>query len=306
MEDLLERAFSTKLNRSKILWDSHPLPKFLPISLTGEKCALNCDHCRGRYLRDMISVGDAEDLYRTCVSLDSRDAWGVLLSGGYNEGGYVPFEPFLDAIARIKRDTELFVSVHSGPVPESLARDLGDAGVDSVYFNLIDDDETIKSKLGIDRTVGDYKRSLGLFAREIPHVAPHLLLGLSGEDLQPERKALEALSDTEICTLVFLILIPPSDFDSKEYAIPPPEDIAEFIAESRIRFPEIPLALGCMRPRGGERVDTEIGAIKAGIDRVELASKSALESASRMGLRVQKLEACCGVPESLIENRGDT
>lgn len=299
MDDLLRRALSAKLDRSEILWESRPEPNFPAISLTGDECALNCDYCEGRYLEGMMSVGNPQELYEICISLDSNGAHGVLLSGGYNEDGHVPFEPFLDTISDIDAETGLFVSVHSGLVSDGLAQELGSAGIDLVDFDFITDDATIRSRLEMEKTATDYKRSLNLVVREIPHVAPHILLGLSGKNLLAEREALTALSDVEISALVFLVIIPP-DFSPEEYSVPSPEEVGKFVARARLDFPEIPLALGCMRPRNEERKVLETKAIEAGIDRIVLPSKEALKAAREKGLKIRKLEACCSVPDSVI------
>ncbi|MBC7219861.1 MAG: radical SAM protein, partial [Hadesarchaea archaeon] len=60
--------------------------------------------------------------------MSSKGAVGVLLSGGFNAEGYVPFEPFLDTIEKIKEQTGLFISAHTGLVPEWLAKEIGSAG----------------------------------------------------------------------------------------------------------------------------------------------------------------------------------
>lgn len=301
MHDTQERAFLTKIDRDRNIWDSHPKPYFPSISLTGGFCALNCDYCKGRYLLDMISADDPENLYDTCVSLEADGARGVLLSGGYNKEGYLPIEPFLDSITRISQETNLFLSVHPGLVSDGLARKLGDAGIDLVDFNFIVDEEVIIRRNGIQKAPKDYKNTLNSLLNEISHVAPHILLGLSREGLKAGRLALNALSGKKISALVFLIIIPPSSSQSKNYEIPKPKQVGRLIAEARLNFPDIPLSLGCMRPRDTHRVETEIEAVRSGIDRIVLSSKESMQVARELGLEVHRLEACCAVPETIAE-----
>ncbi len=73
--------------------------------------------------------------------------------------------------------------------------------------------------------------------------------------------------------------------------------MGKFIAEARLEFPEIPLALGCMRPKDSMRVETERKAIEAGVDRVVLPSEEAADFARDRGLDIRRMEACCSVPE---------
>lgn len=299
MDDLFKFSLPVKLERSEVLWTFQPHSGFSTISLTGNECALDCEFCRGQYLEDMESITDPDELYNACLSLDSNGNKGVLLSGGYNEEGYIPFEPFLDSIDRVKEETNLFVSVYSGYMPPDLVRALGDAGVDGVDFQFISDDEKIQSELGLDKTAEDYRKTFELFLDEIPHVAPHILLGLSGGSLEAEKKALNSLFDTGISALVFLVMIPP-DTPSENYVVPSTERIGEIIAEARLGHPRTPLALGCMRPRGSARSDIETRAIEAGVDRIVLPSGEALETARDLGLEVRELGACCSIPENKV------
>lgn len=297
--DLFKSSSSVKLERSEVLWAFFPHPSFPSVSLTGNKCALNCEFCRGQYLKEMKSITDPDELYNTCLSLDSNGSRGVLLSGGYNEEGYIPFEPFLDSISKIKKETGLFLNIHSGYMPPDLVRALSESGIDGVDFQFISDDETIQSELGLDRTAEDYKKTFELFLEEIPYVAPHILLGLSGGRLRVEEKALKEFSNLRISALVFLVMISP-DSPSGNYEIPSTEKIGEIIAEARLNYPRTPLALGCMRPKGDSRTEIESRAIEAGVDRIVLPSNEALETARDIGLKVRKLETCCSIPENKV------
>ena len=84
------------------------------ISLTGTKCALRCDHCYGRILESMISVPEPNDLQTLCRKLDDDGNIGVLLSGGSDKSGFLPWNTYLDAIHWIKCHTGLKISIHTG------------------------------------------------------------------------------------------------------------------------------------------------------------------------------------------------
>ncbi len=300
-DQLQSRAFAVKLERSPILWASYPNPKFSTISITGERCALDCKHCGGHYLKHMISCPTPSSLHETCLNLAANGTRGVLISGGYNEEGWVPLEGFLEAIAGVKHETGLFLNVHTGLVPPRTARGLGEAGVDMVSFDVIGSDETVELVLGIRRRVKDYERTLRTLTREIPHVVPHICVGLHEGKLKGERKALSVLADVDISALVFLIIIPTPGTSFEKVQSPSPTEVCELIAEARLTFPEIPLALGCMRPRDDGRVETELQAIRAGIDRIVLPSAEAVGAARKMGLEVKQLGACCAVPDDVAE-----
>lgn len=301
MKELVERSFSLKRELSEVLWEVYPHPKFPSISITGAECSLNCDFCGGKYLEDMRSAEDPDRLYEICRSLDSQGCGGVLLSGGFNDRGYVPFEPFVEAIERIDRDTDLFLSMHPGLLPRNLSSDLSDAGMECVYFDLIADDGLIGDRMGLDRTVEDYERVLNGLMEDFSYVSPHVLLGLS-DSLKSERKVLDSFSGYDFSVLVFLVLIPQRSDES----FPSPEEVREYLAEARQKFPETPIALGCMRPRNEGRKRMEINAIAAGVDRIVQPSEEAKKIARKAGLEVHRVDACCGVPESLVRKwQGD-
>ncbi len=296
VEELQRDAFRTKFARDPTFFACYPHPKFPTISITGERCALNCKHCGGRYLKAMISCPSPEVFYLTCEKIARNGARGVLVSGGYNEEGWVPFEDFIDAIERIKLETGLFLNVHTGLVPGWIARELGRAGVDMASFDLIGDDETIELILGMDKTVGDYRRALEALEREIPNVVPHVCVGLHAGELRGELTALEIAAGSNCSALVLLALVPTVGTKFEGADPPMPAAIGEMVARARLRLPRATLALGCMRPRGAERVEIEQQALRSGIDRIEIPDGRTIEAARAMGLEVKRLEACCAVP----------
>jgi len=296
---LQKRALETKLRRDPTFWACYPHPRFPTLSITGEACALRCKHCGGRYLQHMFPCPRPDVLRKTCLELAENGARGVLLSGGYNEDGYVPFEPFIDEIERVKRETGLFMSAHTGLMPSWLAREIGRAGVDLADFDLIGDDETIKLVLGIERTVWDYRRTLMELGRWLPHVVPHVCIGLHAGELRGELTALEIAADSNCSTLVLLVLTPTVGTKFEEVDPPTPAAVGEVVARARLRLPGATLALGCMRPRGVERAEIELQAFRSGIDRVEIPEQRTIDAARSMGLDVKRLDACCAVP---IEN----
>ena len=65
--------------------------KYPAISITGSQCALSCDHCQGKILEGMISAGTSGPLIEKCIDLANRGAQGVLISGGCDEEGRLPW-----------------------------------------------------------------------------------------------------------------------------------------------------------------------------------------------------------------------
>lgn len=291
-----EQALKTKLAKNPTFYACYPHPIFPTISITGDSCAFRCKHCGGQYLKQMMHCPTPDVLRKTCFKLVSEGARGVLLSGGYNEEGYVPFEPFLDAIEKVKRETGLFISAHTGLMPGWLVREIGKAGVDLADFDLIGDDGTIKEVLGIERKVEDYRQTLIELGRWLPHVVPHICIGLHAGELRGELAALDIVADLNFSTLVLLVLNPTTGTRFEDVNQPAPQVIGELVARARLRLPKATLALGCMRPRGIDRGKIELQALQSGIDRVEIPERRTIEAARAMGLNVKRLEACCAVP----------
>lgn len=299
MVDSEESAISVKLERDKTLGVSRPSPGYPSISITGGKCDLECPHCEGLYLNGMMQADEPEALYETLSRLSREGARGALLSGGFNRNGYVPFSPYLDVIKKIKDETDLYISVHPGLMPGNLVKDLARAGVDMASFDLVGDDSTIELISGIDKTTENYRETLEHLVDNMPRVVPHICLGLHEGVLKGESKALEIAGNYDISALVFLVLRPTPGTPFEEVEPPSPEKVGAFISKARVLFPEIPLSLGCMRPRGEMRTDYEIKVLEAGIDRIELPSPEALEKATDLGLEPKEFDACCAVPEEL-------
>ncbi|MEW6592401.1 MAG: radical SAM protein [Candidatus Hadarchaeota archaeon] len=259
---------------------------------------MSCKHCNRHYLEGMISCSSPDMLFKKCAKLASGGARGVLLSGGYNSEGYVPFEPFLDAIAKAKSKTGLFISVHTGIAPGWLANELGHAGVDQADFDVIGNDATIKFVLGLDKKVEDYRRSIKALDRTLPHVAPHVCVGVHGGQLRGELKALELASEVNPSVVVLLSLVPTPGTSFEEIKPVSSADFEKIVTAARTTLPEAEMALGCMRPRHN-REKLELAAIIAGADRIEIPSMKTIMAAERMGLQVRRLNACCSVPPEL-------
>lgn len=296
------KALSVKLKHRRELLACYPHPAFTTISITGGDCALSCKHCGRHYLKSMISCTTPATLYEKCLELSSKGAVGVLLSGGFNVEGYVPFEPFLDTIEKIKEQTTLFISAHTGLVPEWLAKEMGRAGVDLADFDLVGDDSTIKSVLGLQKTVKDYRSSLSSLTKHISYVVPHICVGLHFGKLLGEFRALELASEAKPSLLVLLVLSPTSGTVFEKLAPPSVEVFKKVAIEARLMFPGIDIALGCVRPRFHNRHELELAALQSGVDRIELPDERTLEAARKMGMVVKRLHACCSVPDDVVQS----
>jgi hypothetical protein len=127
---------------------------------------------------------------------------------------------------------------------------------------------------------------------------PHICIGLHAGEIKGEREALELASEISPKALVLLVLVPTIGTKFEHINGPSSMEVGELIAETRLKFPNTTLALGCMRPRNVKRVELELQALRSGVDRIEIPHKQTLKAAREFGLQVGRLDACCAVPMS--------
>jgi uncharacterized radical SAM superfamily protein len=271
--------------------------KYPAISITGSECALKCDHCQGRILACMDDVSDTQRLVERCRQLAAGGALGVLISGGCDPAGKLPWEPFLPAIRRIKAETGLFISVHSGLVSPEDAQGLKDAGVDQALIDLIGDDDTLRRVYHVPFGVERIEASLAALERAGLPMVPHLVCGLHYGEIRGERRAIEMLKAYAVPQLVFVSLMGIPRTPMWRLAPPAAEAVAGLIAEARLALPDTLISLGCARQRGNIALETL--AIDAGVNRLALPSEEALCHAQGYGLKIDYRPTCCSVASDI-------
>lgn len=279
LEEKLARAWKVRRANfpDEITW-SYPLDTAV-LSLTGRQCALDCAHCGGHYLGGMRPIWEAEpDGSTSC-----------LISGGCDPTGRVPVLAHLDAVRAWRTDRTM--NWHVGFVTEGEMQTLAPL-VDTVSFDFVGDDETIREVYGMDRTVEDYVETYRLLRRHA-RTLPHITLGLRGGELGHELPALELLQELGADGLVLLVFIPTPGTRYADCAPPAPAVVADFMAEARVRFADVPIYLGCMRPKGTYRNELDPLAVRAGMNVVVSPSRPARELAAELGLSARKMRECC-------------
>lgn len=266
------------------------------VSITGARCELMCDHCRGRLLEPMIAADEPEALLDTCLALERRGHYGVLISGGCRRDGSLPWEPFLPTIRAVKDKTRLFISVHAGFINPTDAAGLKQAGVDQALVDVVGDDGTLHRichvPFGVERIAAGLA---ALQAAGLPIVA-HVVCGIDYGRIKGERRALDMIAGFKVAQVVILNLMGLPGTPVQAVDPPAPEEVAEMIAIARLRMPSSPISLGCARTRGSDRLD--VLAVDAGVNRMALPSDEAIERAKSYGLDIRYQKSCCSVPEA--------
>jgi lipoyl synthase len=267
---------------------------YAALSITGRRCALMCDHCQGKILATMMPGEDPDALLNRCVQLNDRGFHGVLLSGGCDTRGALPWERFHATIARIKARTGLHISVHSGLVTVEQARSLKAAGVDQALIDVVGSDDTFRRIYHLDNGTGRIRKAMEALEKADLPMVPHIVCGIDYGRIIGERQAVAMISGFRVALVVVVGLMKLSGVPASQVAPPTAEAIAEIIAETRHRLPETPVSLGCARQRGNTRL--EILAIDAGVTRMALPSEEAVAHARQRGLRIAYQRTCCSLP----------
>ena len=272
----------------------HSSPNAFPsISITGSSCALKCKHCNGKVLDTMVPALTPEQLFDVCAKLKNNGAVGCLISGGCLPDGSVPIDEFVDAIAKIKKKLGLTVVTHTGVIDYSTAKKLKEAGVDAALIDIIGSDETIREVYRLDVSVEDYDRSLRAFHKSgIPFV-PHVLVGLHYGELKGELEALKTISRYSPSAVITIAFMPIRGTPMEKVIPPEPEDIARILVSAKLLMPKIPLVLGCMRPKGEHRINTDMLAVRAGVNGIAFPVEEAIRLAESMNLETSFSSLCC-------------
>jgi len=299
IESVLNYAYKLKVqnfgNRLKVYIPNNNFPA---ISITGSECALNCEHCNKKYLENMKPLLTNRDLKQFLINLHKEGGVGALISGGCDPNGAVPLKEFLNTIKEVKQQTNLIINIHTGLINENTARQLTDTTADIISFDINMDEKIIQDIYHLDKTVEDYKHSLELLQKNNLNIVPHVCFGLYYGKIHDELKSIKFIKESILnpSLIVIIALIPPKNSD---FEIPKPEDISKLIAVTRIIFPQTEISLGCMRPRGSVKKEIEILALKAGITRIEIPSKTTLQWMKKYDPKVsfEFYSACCAIPE---------
>jgi uncharacterized radical SAM superfamily protein len=242
----------------------------------------------------MIQVTEPDDLIQKAVYLQKRGAHGLLLSGGSDRQGRLPWKKYGHAIREVTETTGLFLSAHVGFPDLETCRELKKSGVRQALIDVMGDEETafrVYHLTGL-QTVRDTLESISQSGLQL---APHIVAGLHYGRIKGEEEALQMLSRCDPAVLVVVVLTALKGTPMAGIKPPSPLEIARLIAKARLLMPHLPISLGCERPRNKEGSELEKLALRAGITRMAVWSEEALEEASRLGLSPRFQATCCSV-----------
>ena len=266
--------------------------RFLNVSITGDSCALHCDHCQGTMLKGMIPAPTPEKLKELGLKLREKGVTGLLITGGCNPEGQVPLKPFLPAIAYLK-SLDFTIYVHTGLADKEIAVGLKQAGVDKVFLDMIGDAATIREVYHLDRKPSDFRETLELLLAEGLEVVPHVVIGLNYGKIRGEEALIQTLSDYPLEALVLVALRPVLNTPMGGLLGPDAAEIIRITAQTRLWNPALKLSFGCARPYT-QKAWLERGLIAAGINTLAFPMDETIDFAVAHGLKPVMSEMCCG------------
>ncbi len=263
--------------------------KYPAISITGKSCQLNCLHCKASLLKNMIACNRPEELEGIIKGLEKRNMIGVLLSGGCDAQGRLPWDKYLPVIKNL--DTSLFISAHAGMnVDIETAKAIKSAGIKQALIDVVVDTETIRDVYNIDNPNIVHKTIDNLFTYG-PRIVPHLIVGIGKGKIKGEYEAIDFLTAYKVPLLVLVVLMP----INKTLTPPPIDEVLDVFRYARRKFPKI--ALGCAKPRGSYRYELEKRLIAENlIDNLAVWSDAAIAEAKQKGKKINYHYTCCSVP----------
>ena len=283
---------------------SQETPRVLQaVSLSGDACALRCDHCNGRILAAMTGARTGT-LFEVCGRLKDAGARAVLLSGGSDGRGRVPLAGRRREIERVRDELGLRLFAHVGLCDEEEVDAIRGLGLEAVLVDIIGDRSTAGEVYHLDAGPEDYERTLNLLVRAGQRVVPHIVIGLHYGALRGEHEALRIIAAADVFAAVLVILDPMTGTPMGDNGVRPPavDLAARFFAHARRELDGKTLVLGCARPGGRLREQYDLAAFEAGFDGIAFPSEGVIDAACAGGAEVRVVESCCGL-DRLIEDK---
>lgn len=251
-----------------------PKPDFIPIAIS--KCMLNCKHCYGKFLRQMIFIDKPEKLLEFGKEFRGN---GILISGGFDRNGkLINLERMLPFIKKLKE--KFYVAVHPGFVDKKMAEEIADAC--HIAFIDLPSTNAIKNVIGLKAKQEDYFLNMDKLIEAGIKVSPHITIGLNFGKIE-EYEILDEIKNYKIEKFILNIAVPAVKTEF-ENVIVDEEEVMKFIKEAKKKVKK--LAIGCMRPRS---IDEDIAKI---VREIAVPSKKLLKFV------MEERRYCCGVAET--------
>ncbi|MFA4957329.1 MAG: radical SAM protein [Candidatus Methanoperedens sp.] len=267
---------------------------FPSISVTGNSCALMCQHCKGKLLQRLIPATTCEELEKKALALHAGGAKGILLTGGCDERGSVPIGRIIPAIRNLKEKTDLILIAHTGFITLEEAGLLKDSGLSGIGFDVMGDMDAVKEVYGLHVSEKEYIDSLRAISDSGLSVFPHVCVGIHFGKLGGEFRALEMIRSIVPSTVIITGLMPVAG-TPMERIKPQPSDFEKVIKKAIEMFPQTPIVLGCAHSSGKDRANIEKTALMCGVSGIAAPTLGTIGFAKKNGYEINFYGTCCGL-----------
>ncbi|MHA1730994.1 MAG: hypothetical protein ACTSU5_03580 [Promethearchaeota archaeon] len=271
-----------------------PSPEIESISITGTRCDLMCEHCKGHLLQGMTACEDPATLKSHVREKVGEGVKSFLISGGSNREGEVDFTGFYGAFRELVEEDGANILLHSGLITGDTARELSSIGIRGVMLDIVGDDATIREVLHLDKTVEDYRAALSALERYNVPAIPHVVLGLKGGQMAGEGTALRIVLEHHFEALVFVALVGNPYTGPVTYSPGFLAKADELFRTFREERPDATVLLGCAHGQGEVRLGLETLAVKHGFTGITYPDESTLLDLDASGTRLEIRATCCG------------
>ncbi|TXT54405.1 MAG: hypothetical protein BAJATHORv1_70105 [Candidatus Thorarchaeota archaeon] len=269
--------------------------RFPSISITGEGCALNCEHCNGQLLTTMHAATTPDALWNFALEIHRHEGTGCLISGGSTPSGNTPLIPFIPIIKRMKEELDLDIVVHTGLVLPEIAEALGTCGIDGAMLDIIGSNSTLREIYHLNLSIEVFDMSMQhLQDYNIPFI-PHIIAGLHHGRLLGEDRAIKMIAKYNPHSVVVVAFMPLENTPMSDVTPASPSDIMRVILATRFAIPDRPLVLGCARPLGEHRRELDQLAIDVGVNGIAYPTEEGYQYANDRGLSIQYTDQCCSL-----------
>jgi len=268
-----------------------PSKYYIPLSLSGQYCELNCPYCGGRFIRFMEDASTPSKLMNILSTNYMRGCRGFLLSGGFTKDGYLIIsKEQLRIVKRFKKDhPDTVISIHLGVAPKELIEITWESGIDYIDFEVPPSNAFIKyykrvKGKNVKHYIDTIEYAISLGGKDF--LKPHIILNSKYSLISDELKMINELRNLGLNFLVLLI-----EIRNELRQVFSREDFQRFLKvlkEARRLFRT--LSLGCMRPHSFRRKYDEV-VIRLGlVDRVAIPYSRLLKK-----YNCEVIYSCCSV-----------
>jgi hypothetical protein len=162
-------------------------------------------------------------------------------------------------------------------------------------MDVIGHQDTVRRVYHLDASLEAFEHSLALMAERKLNLTPHVVIGLHFGEILGEEAALRMIARYAIHSLVLVVINPLEGTPMENTNPPAPREIAGIFVRARELLPATPIILGCARPGGVHKFNTDKYALEAGLNGIAYPAQGIVSLARARGLKPVVSEYCCSM-----------